>query len=77
MPKKHEHIHTIRQSYDKETDMITARCECGSETTIARLAKNRTTTAWSAYPDRFDKVAETPVDQERFEDDTMDETDGR
>jgi flagellar biosynthesis/type III secretory pathway protein FliH len=65
MPKEH-----TRQSYDEETDMTTARC--GSETKVARLAKYRTITAWSAYPDRFDKVAETPVDQERFEGDTMD-----
>jgi hypothetical protein len=41
-----------------------------TETKVA----SRTTTAWSAYPDRFDKVAETPADPNRFE---GDETDGR
>jgi hypothetical protein len=77
MPKEHIHLYATRQSYDKETDMITALCDCGSKTKVARLAKDRTITAWSAYPDKVDKVVKIPVDQDRFEGDTMDETDGR
>tara|TARA_R110001583_G_scaffold69336_3_gene196633 strand:- start:169 stop:525 length:357 start_codon:yes stop_codon:yes gene_type:complete len=81
MAKEHIHIYTTRRSYDEETDLITARCDCGSETTTALHAKNRTTTAWSAYPDQWGGKSEprhavkTPVDQERFEGETMDETD--
>jgi hypothetical protein len=75
MPKEHEHIYTSFVDYDENTDMATARCECGSTLHFPSQAKNRVS-AWSAYPDKFDSVVKTHVDQERLEGDTMDETDG-
>lgn len=50
MPKKHDHIYTSFVNYDEETDMATARCECGSTLHFPSQAKNRIS-AWSAYPD--------------------------
>ena len=48
MPKKHEHIGTVFVSHNKDTDITTARCECGALCSFPTLAKNRMS-AWSAH----------------------------
>jgi len=42
MPRKHKHFYTKFVSHDKETDMATAQCECGSTIDFPSQAKNRT-----------------------------------
>ena len=79
MPKKHEHIYTSFVGYDEKTDMVSARCECGSTIHFPSRAKNRVN-AWSAYPnsDGTREVVRVAADENRLEngDNTEDKTNG-